>query len=91
MLGMPEGRFYYTGEHRFGKGYQLLIDDLNHTKERKRFTKFLKDFPPIKEDHPFWQTKRGKRFLKEYTSEKSVEKHLYNHRDYKFYDESSVL
>ncbi|GIR18064.1 MAG: hypothetical protein CM15mP32_2510 [Flavobacteriaceae bacterium] len=69
MLGMPEGRFYYTGEHRFGKGYQLVIDDPKHTKERKRFTKFLEDFPPITADHPYWQTKRGKRFLKEYTSE----------------------
>ena len=34
-----------------------------------------------------WQTKRGKRYFKEYTSEKSKEKHLYNHKDYKFYDE----
>ena len=91
MLGMPEGRFYYTGEHRYGKGYQLVIDDPKHTKERKKFTKFLEDFPPITADHPYWQTNRGKRFLKEYTSEISVKKHLYNHRDYKFYDESSGL
>ena len=87
MLGMPKGRFYYTAEHRFGKGYQLVNDDPKHAKERERFTKFLKDFPPITENHPYWQTKRGKRFLKEYTTQKSIEKHLYNHRDYKFYDE----
>lgn len=87
MLGMPKGRFYYTAEHRFGKGYQLVNDDPKHAKERERFTEFLKDFPPITENHPYWQTKRGKRFLKEYTTQKSIEKHLYNHRDYKFYDE----
>ena len=68
-----------------------MIDDPKHTKERKKFTKFLEDFPPITADHPYWQTNRGKRFLKEYTSEHLVKKHLYNHRDYKFYDESSGL
>lgn len=87
MLGMPDGRFYYTGDHRYGKGYEFVNDNPDHKEERERFTNFLKDFPPITREDPFWETKRGKRFYKQYTNPKSVEKHLYNHRDYKFYDE----
>lgn len=87
LLGMPEGRFYYTGKHRYGKGYEFVNDNPKHKKERKRFTEFLKYFPAITKDNPFWSTKQGQRFYKEYTKPKSIEKHLYNHKDYKFYDE----
>ena len=87
ILGMPEGRFYYTGEHRYGKGYELVNNHPEHQKEREKFTEFLKDFPAITKENPFWETKPGKRFYKQYTTPKAIEKHLYNHRDYKFYDE----
>lgn len=87
MLGMPDGRFYYTGQHRYGKGYQLVNDHPDHQKEREKFAIFLKDFPPITKDHPYWQTRQGKRFIQEYMTPESIEKHLYNHKDYKFYDE----
>ena len=87
MLGMPEGRFYYTGEHRYGKGYELVNGDPAHAEERAKFDKILEQFPPITKDHPYWKTKMGKRFYKQYTNPKSVERHLHNHRDYKFYKE----
>ena len=87
FLGMPNGRFYYTGNHRYGKGYEFVNDDPKHTKEREKFTAFLKNFPAITKEHPFWKTKPGKRFYKSYTTPKAVKKHLYNHRDYKYYDE----
>ena len=87
LLGMPKGRFYYTADHRFGKGYQFVNNDPEHQQARHTFDEFLKDKPAITKDHPYWQTKRGKKFYKQYTNPKAVEKHLYNHKDYKFYDE----
>jgi len=89
LLGMPEGRFYYTGKHRYGKGYEFVNNDPKHKEERDKFTEFLKDFPAITVEHPFWQTKPGQRFFKLYTNPNAVEKHLYNHRDYKYYDEGN--
>lgn len=87
MLGIPKGRFYFTGNHRYGKGYQFVNNNPEHFKEREKFTAFLKNFPAITKENPFWETKQGKRFYKEYTNPKSVSKHLYNHKDYKYYDE----
>jgi len=87
FLGMPRGRFYYTGDNRNQRGYELVNDDPAHAKERAKFDKILENFPPITEEHPFWETKKGKQFKKQYTNPKSVQKHLYNHKDYKFYEE----
>ena len=87
LLGMPEGRFYYTANYRFGKGYEYVNNDPKHSIARTTFANYLKDKPAITIDHPYWQTKKGKKFYKEYTKPKAVEKHLYNHKDYKFYDE----
>ncbi|MGB2129620.1 MAG: T9SS type A sorting domain-containing protein, partial [Flavicella sp.] len=39
----------------------------------------------------YWNTNQGARFFTSYTSESEKEKHLYNHKDYKFYDEGSNL
>lgn len=87
LLEMPNGRFYYTGSNRYGKGYQFVNNDPAHKSERQKFDVFLQQFPPVLRSHPFWETKKGKKFLKKYTQPKSIEKHLYNHKDYKFYDE----
>ena len=87
MLGMPNGRFYYTGNDRFGKQYQLIRSLEAHKEARNKFMGFLEDKPAITKDHPYWQTKKGMKFYKEYTNPKSVKKHLFNHEDYKFYDE----
>lgn len=72
LLGVPEGRFYYTGKHRFGKGYQLVSNDPKYGNERRKFANFLTDFPPITKDHTFWETKQGKKFYREYTNPKEV-------------------
>ena len=86
MLGMPNGRFYYTGNDRFGRQYQLIRSLEDHKEAREQFTSFLKDKPAITKDHPYWKTKKGMKFIKNIQL-KSVKKHLFNHEDYKFYDE----
>ena len=58
LLGMPKGRFYYTADHRFGKGYEFVNNDPEHKKARQTFEEFLKDKPAITIDHPYWQTKK---------------------------------
>ncbi len=87
FLDMPRGRFYYTGEHRFGEGYVRADGVAKHDKKRKYFDTILEDFPSVTKDDEFWNTRRGKRFFKKYTSPKAVKKHLYNHRDWKYYEE----
>ena len=87
VLGMPKGRFYYTGTNRNQRGYEFVNDNPAHAKERKKFDKILEKLPALTIDHPFWKTKKGKKFFKQYTKPKSIEKHLYNHKDYRFYDE----
>lgn len=91
LLGMPNGRFYYTAEHRYGRGYEFVNKSKKHQKARKQFAEILKKFPPITKDNAFWQTKKGKKFLKSYTKPKNIKKHLYNHKDYKFYDEGEDI
>ncbi len=48
------------------------------------FDEILKRFPAIRKDHPFFGTRRGKRFLAAYTKPAAVAKHLHNHRDYEY-------
>lgn len=94
MLGMPKGRMYFTGDNRFGEGYQLIKGDMSgdkeHAKARKQFDDILAQYPPLTADHPYFSKKRGKKFLQDYTSKKSKAKHLHNHRDYKTYDETYI-
>lgn len=87
FLNYPDGRFYYTGEHRFGSGYEFVNNKDEYKNQRGKFTQFLEDFPAITKEHPYWQTKSGQNFSKTYTKPASVKKHLFNHIDYKFYDE----
>lgn len=87
FLGMPEGRFLFTGSNRFGKGYIRSEDLVEHASGKKALLKVLEQFPAVTEEHPFWNTRPGKRFRKAYTSPSSVEKHLHNHRDWVFYPE----
>ncbi len=87
FLGYPDGRFTYTGEHRFGKGYVRAERLPEHASALKKMRAILSQYPPITEDHPFWDTKDGIAFRKEYTDPKSIEKHLHNHKDWVFYDE----
>ena len=87
ILGMPDGRFYYTGDHRFGKGYELVKGGKKHAEARKKFSRILKDFPPLMKDDPFWQTSKGKSFYKAIMVPGYAKKHLHNHSDYQFYEE----
>ena len=87
FLGYPQGRFTYTGSHRFGEGYVRAEKLPEHAAALRQMRSVLEQFPPITKDHPFWQTPSGIAFEKEYTDPNSVEKHLYNHRDWVYYDE----
>ena len=87
-LGLPKGRLYDCGNSRDGKGYRRITDPTEHAKVYKLFEPVLKRYPPLTKDHPFFQSTRGKRFLDEYLTPASIKKHLHNHEDYRFYDES---
>lgn len=87
FLGYPEGRFTYTGNHRFGEGYQRAEKLPEHARALRQMRSILAQFPPVTAGHPFWQTDNGIAFRKEYTDPDAVEKHLFNHKDWVFYDE----
>lgn len=87
MLGMPDGRFYYTGENRFWQGYERKDNHPEHARVKEQFFRFLENYPVVTDADPFWNTRTGRKFHKVYTDPKAVEKHLYSHRDYAFNDE----
>jgi arylsulfatase A-like enzyme len=88
ILDMPRGRFYATGGNRFWRGYERAEDAEEHADVRAAFDEILAAYPPLTTDHRYFQTKQGREFLEEYTSEKERKKHLHNHKDYQFNDES---
>lgn len=90
ILGMPRGRLYYTGNHRFGRGYQLVSGDDEHVAARAYFVKLLQRWPPLTRDHEFFTTAEGAEFLSDYESDSTRNKHLYSHKDYDFYDQTYV-
>jgi hypothetical protein len=87
MLGLPGGRLYDCGDSRDGHGYRRIVDPVEKTNVMQRFQPILDRYRPLAADHPFWASKRGQEFYHEYTSQNSVDKHLHNHKDYRFYDE----
>jgi len=89
MMGLPEGRFLYCGSNRDGKEYRNITGsgDPKHQAERKKFNSILKSLKPLTLDHPHFKTKKGKRFVKNYTVKNTMKKHLHNHEDFKYYDE----
>ena len=87
MLGLPEGRFCYTGENRFREGYIRAEGLPEHEEARQKLLKIAEQFPPVTTAHPFWDTRRGEAFYKDYTSEASRLKHLHNHKDWIYYNE----
>ncbi|MHC4517063.1 MAG: sulfatase-like hydrolase/transferase [Planctomycetota bacterium] len=86
-LGLPRGRLYDCGDSRDGRGYRRISGAEETTKVCKIFEPILKKYPPLKTSHPFFRSAKGKRFLTEYTQPASIDKHLHNHDDYRFYDE----
>jgi arylsulfatase A-like enzyme len=90
LYGKPDGRFYVTGDNRFGRGYERVDDSLAHAAEQAKFTKIIQTLPShLEEDHPFWTSKLGKRWLAANPDiSELASKQLYNHPDYRFYDET---
>lgn len=88
VLGVPEGRFYDTGESRFWTGYERLDSHSTQPESWKKFQDFLVKYPPITEDHPYWKTQRGERELKAYRNPRKAREHLTNPDGYRFYDQS---
>ena len=87
ILSIPQGRFYFCGDNRFGKGYKLVNDSPQHAKARKEFAAILSKYPALLENHPHFKTKKGKRWLDAYKEPDAVKKHLHNHKNYQFYEE----
>jgi arylsulfatase A-like enzyme len=87
VFDLPEGRFYYTSDNRFGKGYQLINKSAEHQAARKKFDEILKKLPSLQKADPYWQSKKGKGWLKSNATPESIDKHLHNHPDYRFYEE----
>lgn len=88
ILGVPDGRFYHCGDSHDGHNYKRAESNPEHESVRKTFAGILDANPGLTKDHPYFQTKKGKSFLESYTQSGSVKKHLHNHKDYQFYDES---
>lgn len=92
ILGLPYGRFYYCGDSHDGTGYLRAEENPEHQKVLNDFMDILENkYIGLKKDHPYLKTKRGKRFMKGYTKDKTVQKHIHNHRNYQRYDESVVF
>ena len=87
ILGTPEGRLYDCGNSRDGRGYRKITNPSEASNVRKVFDAILRKYPALDKDNPFFKTRKGKRFLEEYTKPQAVEKHLHNHKDYRFYEE----
>ncbi|TLX71796.1 hypothetical protein E9993_19645 [Labilibacter sediminis] len=86
--GKPDGRFYYTGNNRFGVGYKRAENNPEYKEALKQFKEIIKSLPDhLSPDHPHWKTKDGIKWEKKSQKERSWEKQLYNHKGYKRYDE----
>jgi len=87
ILSMPEGRFYFCGDNRFGKGYKLVSNSPEHAKARRQFAAILSKYPALLENHPHFKTSKGKKWLQTYKEPAAAAKHLHNHKNYRFYEE----
>ena len=86
--GKPDGRFYYAGEERFGVGYERGEDNPEYQKELDKFKEIISSLPDhLSPNHPFWQSKKGKKWIEKSNKDQLWEKQLYNHKDYKRYNE----
>ena len=90
LLGKPEGRFYFTGNDRFGRGYERAEGLPAHAPTLSLFKRVLDSMPShLEKDHSFWDSKYGKRWSQNNPNlEELSNKQLYNHPDYSRYDES---
>lgn len=90
MLGFPQGRFLYTADHRFREGYVRAENMPAHKLAHEAMLRVMENLPAVTEDHPFWQTSKGISYWNSYNDPTSIAKHLYNHKDWVYYDEAYV-
>ncbi len=89
FYGKPDGRFYSTSDSRFGRNYKRVDGEASHARDRQRLEAIIASLPShLAEDHPFWTSKLGTRWLHSNDIEEVAKKQLYNHSDYSFYDET---
>ena len=88
VLGVPQGRFYFCDTNHDGHGYQRVDTDSAHSDVRKQLDRILARHAGLTADHPYFEQRAGARWLKAYREPAAREKHLHNHKDYRFYDES---
>lgn len=88
ILGVPQGRFCFCGENHDGREYRRAEGDPRHADIRDRLDTILAKHPGMTADHPYFKEKAGARWLESYATPAAREKHLHNHKDYQFYDES---
>jgi arylsulfatase A len=89
FYGKPTGRFYHTEKRRFGKDYQRVDNYPEHREQRAEFEKIIQALPShLQDDHAFWTSKHGLRWLKQNDRQELAGKQLYNHADYSRYDET---
>ena len=88
VLGVPNGRFYFTDDNHSGQGYVRAEGKSEHAEVRNKIQRILEEkYVGLKADHPYFKEK-GANWLKSYRSPKAIEKHLHNHKDFVFYDET---
>ena len=87
-MGVPNGRFYWTGDNRFWKGYERAENMPEHAEAYRAFDSMRVKYPPFQIDHPFFSTKKGKAFVKRWMTGKEAVRHLTNSEAYRFYDQS---
>jgi len=89
FYGKPKGRFYFTANYRFGRGYVRADGNPEHAKQRAKLESIIRSLPShLEADHPFWASKLGKRWLQKNDISEIAKKQLYNHPDYAFYDQT---
>ncbi|NQU25078.1 MAG: sulfatase-like hydrolase/transferase [Candidatus Nealsonbacteria bacterium] len=88
LLDAPQGRFYFCGTSHDGHGYRRAEGRPEHAEVRRQLDTILAKHPGLTADHPYFTQPRAARWLNAYQSPPVREKHLHNHKDYQFYDET---
>ena len=88
ILDAPRGRFYFCGSSHDGRGYERAEGNPDHAGVRRRLDSILAKHPGLTADHPYFAQPKAARWLNAYQSASAREKHLHNHRNYQFYDET---
>ncbi|WDE96490.1 sulfatase-like hydrolase/transferase [Lentisphaera profundi] len=88
LYGKPDGRLYYTADKRFGEAYKRVDNNPEHSTAKKKFQDLITQLPNhLEPDHPFFSSKYGKKWTANNSIEELARKQLYNHPDYRIYDE----